>query len=115
MIDEILNILQEKGLIEIHAEYKSTKGNIKNPYFILDAVYDAAKAEKNIAEIDNLPLQQKQSNKDEEIPAPQINRAEILKSCSVDELEAEIRRRALEQKKKELNNEWRRYLDGFVF
>ena len=46
MIDEILNILQEKGLIEIHAEYKSTKGNIKNPYFILDAVYDAAKAEK---------------------------------------------------------------------
>lgn len=70
---------------------------------------------KNIAEIDNLPLQQKQSNKDEEILAPQINRAEILKSCSVDELEAEIRRRALEQKKKELNNEWRRYLDGFVF
>ena len=46
MIDEILNILQEKGLIEIHAEYKSTKGNIKNPYFILDAVYDAAKAGK---------------------------------------------------------------------
>ena len=115
MIDEILNILQEEGLIEIHAEYKSTKGNIKNPYFILDAVYDAAKAEKNIAEIDNLPLQQKQSNKDEEILAPQINRAEILKSCSVDELEAEIRRRALEQKKKELNNEWGRYLDGFVF
>ena len=111
MIDEILNILQEKGLIEIHAEYKSTKGNIKNPYFILDAV----KAEKDVAEIDNLLLQQDQNNKDEEILAPQINRAEILKSCSVDELEAEIRRRALEQKKKELNNEWGRYLDGFVF
>lgn len=115
MMDEILNTLQEKGMIKIHAEYKSTKGNIKNPYFILDAVYYAAKAGKNIAEIDNLPLQQKQSNKDEEILAPQINRAEILKSCSVDELEAEIRRRALEQKKKELNNEWGRYLDGFVF
>ena len=67
MIDEILNVLQEKGLIEIHVEYKNTKGNIKNPYFILDAVYDAAKAEKNIAEIDNLLLQQDQNNKDEEI------------------------------------------------
>lgn len=116
MIDEILNVLQEKGLIEIHVEYKNTKGNIKNPYFILDAVYDAAvKAEKDVAEIDNLLLQQDQNNKDEEILAPQNNRAEILKSCSVDELEAEIRRRALEQKKKELNNEWGRYLDGFVF
>lgn len=115
MMDEILNVLQEKGLIEIHVEYKNTKGNIKNPYFILDAVYDAAKAEKDVAEIDNLPLQQEQSNKDKEIFAPQINRAEILKSCSVDELEAEIRRRALKQKKKELNNEWGRYLDGFVF
>ena len=94
---------------------RAQKETSKNPYFILDAVYDAAKAGKNIAEIDNLPLQQKQSNKDEEILAPQINRAEILKSCSVDELEAEIRRRALEQKKKELNNEWGRYLDGFVF
>lgn len=94
---------------------RAQKETSKNPYFILDAVYDAAKAEKGVAEIDNLPLQQKQSNKDEEILAPQINRAEILKSCSVDELEAEIRRRALEQKKKELNNEWGRYLDGFVF
>ena len=116
MMDEILNVLQKKGLIEIHIEYKSTKGNIKNPYFILDAVYDdEAKAEKDVAEIDNLPLQQEQNNKDEEILVPQINRAEILKSCSVDELEAEIRRRALEQKKKELNNEWGRYLDGFAF
>ena len=33
MIDEILNILQEKGLIEIHAEYKSTKENIKKSLF----------------------------------------------------------------------------------
>lgn len=115
MMDEILNVLQKKGLIEIHVEYKSTKGNIKNPYFILDAVYDSAKAGKDVAEIDNLPLQQEQSNKDEEILALQINRAEILKSCSVDELEAEIRRRALEQKKKELNNEWGIYLDGFAF
>ena len=68
MIDEILNVLQEKGLIEIHVEYKNTKGNIKNPYFILDAVYDAVKAEKDVAEIDNLLLQQDQNNKDEENP-----------------------------------------------
>lgn len=71
--------------------------------------------EKVIEKVIYFSSQQEQSNKDEEIPAPQINRAEILKSCSVDELEAEIRRRALEQKKKELNNEWGRYLDGFVF
>lgn len=42
MMDKILNTLQEKGLIKIHIEYKAADGrNIKNPFFILDEVYEA--------------------------------------------------------------------------
>lgn len=42
MMDEILNTLQEKGLIKIHIEHKAADGrNIKNPFFVLDEVYEA--------------------------------------------------------------------------
>lgn len=106
MIDEILNTLQEKGLIKIHIEYKAADGeNIKNPFFILDEVYEADQTrekEEVIAETDYFPSQQEQSDKDEEIFVPQINSADYLKSLSVDEIRAELRRR-------EIESEWAKY------
>lgn len=70
MMDEILNTLQEKGLIKIHIEYKAADGrNIKNPFFVLDEVYET----NQIKEKEKIPekvvyflSQQKQDNKDEE-------------------------------------------------
>lgn len=106
MMDEILNILQEKGLIKIHIEYKAADGrNIKNPFFILDEVYEidqTRKEEKVLEKIVYFSSQQKQDNKDEEIFVPQINSADYLKSLSLDEIRAELRRR-------ETENEWARY------
>lgn len=106
MMDEILNTLQEKGLIKIHIEYKAADGrNIKNPFFILDEVYetDQTRKEEKIPEkVVYFSSQQEQNDKDEEIYIPQINPADYLKSLSLDEIRAELRRR-------ETENEWARY------
>lgn len=106
MMDEILNTLQEKGLIKIHIEYKAVDGrNIKNPFFVLDEIYEADQArekEKVPEKVVYFSSQQKQDNKDEEIFVPQINSADYLKSLSLDEIRAELRRR-------ETENEWARY------
>lgn len=106
MMDEILNTLQEKGLIKIHIEYKAADGrNIKNPFFILDEVYEAdqtRKKEKIPEKVVYFSSQQEQNDKDEEIFVPQINSADYLKSLSLDEIRAELRRR-------ETENEWAKY------
>lgn len=106
MMDEILNTLQEKGLIKIHIEYKAADGrNIKNPFFILDEVYEADQTrekEKVPEKVVYFSSQQEQKDKDEEIFVPQINSADYLKSLSLDEIRAELRRR-------ETENEWARY------
>lgn len=106
MMDEILNTLQEKGLIKIHIEYKAADGrNIKNPFFILDEVYEADQTrekEKVPEKVIYFSSQQEQNDKDEEIFVPQINSADYLKSLSLDEIRAELRRR-------ETENEWARY------
>lgn len=106
MMDEILNTLQEKGLIKIHIEYKAVDGrNIKNPFFVLDEIYEADQArekEKVPEKVVYFSSQQKQDNKDEEIFMPQINSADYLKSLSLEEIRAELRRR-------ETENEWARY------
>lgn len=106
MMDEILNTLQEKGLIKIHIEYKAADGrNIKNPFFILDEVYETnqtRKEEKIPEKVVYFLSQQEQNDKDEGIFVPQINPADYLKSLSLDEIRAELRRR-------ETENEWARY------
>lgn len=106
MMDKILNTLQEKGLIKIHIEYKAADGrNIKNPFFILDEVYEADQTrekEKIPEKVVYFLSQQEQKDKDEEIFVPQINPADYLKSLSLDEIRAELRRR-------ETENEWARY------
>lgn len=106
MMDKILNTLQEKGLIKIHIEYKAADGrNIKNPFFILDEVYEANQTrekEKVIEKVVYFSSQQEQNDKNEEVFVPQINSADYLKSLSLDEIRAELRRR-------ETENEWARY------
>lgn len=106
MMDEILDTLQEKGLIKIHIEYKAADGrNIKNPFFILDEVYEADQTrekEKVPDKVVYFSSQQEQNDKDEEIFVPQTNSADYLKSLSLDEIRAELRRR-------ETENEWARY------
>ena len=106
MMDEILNTLQEKGLIKIHIEYKAADGrNIKNPFFVLDEVYEADQTREKEEVVEKavyFPPQQEQSNKDEEIFVPQINSADYLKSLSIEEIRAELRRR-------EIESEWAKY------
>lgn len=105
MMDEILNTLQEKGLIKIHIEHKAADGrNIKNPFFVLDEVYEAdqAREKKVIEKAVYFPSQQEQSDKDEEIFVPQINSADYLRSLSLEEIRAELRRR-------EIESEWAKY------
>lgn len=73
MMDKILNTLQEKGLIKIHIEYKAADGrNIKNPFFVLDEVYEAdqtRKEEKVPEKVIYFSSQQEQNDKDENIRA----------------------------------------------
>lgn len=106
MLDEILNTLQEKNLIKIHIEYKAADGrNIKNPFFVLDEVYEADQTrekEKAIEKVVYFSSQQEQNGKNEEVYIPQINSADYLKSLSLEEIRAELRRR-------ETENEWARY------
>lgn len=106
MMDEILNTLQEKGLIKIHIEYKAADGrNIKNPFFVLDEVYEADQTkekEEVIEKTDYFPSQQEQNDKDEKIFVPQTNSADYLRSLSLEEIRAELRRR-------EIESEWAKY------
>ena len=106
MMDEILNTLQEKGLIKIHIEHKAADGrNIKNPFFVLDEVYEADQTREKEEVIEKavyFPPQQEQNDKDKEIIVPQINSADYLRSLSIDEIRAELRRR-------EIESEWAKY------
>lgn len=106
MMDEILNTLQEKGLIKIHIEYKAADGrNIKNPFFVLDEVYETDQTkekEKVIEKTDYFPSRQEQNDKDEEIFVPQTNSADYLRSLSLEKIRAELRRR-------EIESEWAKY------
>lgn len=70
----------------------------KNPFFVLDEVYEAdqTRDKKVIAETVYFSSQQEQNDKDEEIFVPQINSADYLKSLSLDEVKAELRRREIE-------------------
>lgn len=85
MIDDILNTLQEKGLLEIHTECKTINNNVKSMFFILDNAYDAPKQEKIdevAARADNLLVEQDEVSEKEEndkISTPQNKKAENVK------------------------------------
>ena len=89
MIDDILNTLQEKGLLEIHTECKTINNNVKSTFIVLDNVYDAPKQEKTdkvAARADNLLVEQDdtpEKEKNDKISAPQNKKAENVKSEEV--------------------------------
>ena len=89
MIDDILNTLQEKGLLEIHTECKTINNNVKSMFFVLDNVYDAPKQEQSnkvAAKADNLLVGQdevSEKKKNDKISAPQNKKAENVKSEEV--------------------------------
>ena len=89
MINEILDTLQKKGLLEIHTECKTVKNNIKSTFFVLDNAYDSPKQEKTdkvAAKADNLLVGQdevSEKKKNDKISAPQIISAENVKSEEV--------------------------------
>lgn len=89
MIDDILNTLQEKGLLEIHQECKTVNNNVKSMFFVLDNAYDAPKQEqtdKVAAKADHLPVEQdevSEKEKNDKISAPQIISAENVKPPEV--------------------------------
>ena len=89
MIDDILNTLQEKGLLEIHTECKAINNNVKSMFFVLDNTYDAPKQEqtdKVAAKADNLLVGQDETpkkEKNDKISAPQNKKAENVKSEEV--------------------------------
>ena len=85
MIDEILDTLQKKGLLEIHTECKTINNNVKSMFFVLDNAFDAPKQEKTdkvAARADNLLVGQddtSEKEKNDKISAPQIISAENVK------------------------------------
>lgn len=89
MIDDILNTLQEKRLLEIHTECKTINNNVKSTFIVLDNVYDAPKQEKTdkvAARADNLPVEQDEvpeKEKNDKISAPQNKKAENVKPPEV--------------------------------
>ena len=89
MIDDILNTLQEKGLLEIHTECKTINNNVKSTFIVLDNVYDSPKQEKtdkSAARADNLLVEQDdtpEKEKNDKISAPQIISAENVKPPEV--------------------------------
>ena len=89
MIDDILNTLQEKGLLEIHTECKTINNNVKSTFIVLDNVYDAPKQEKTdkvAARADNLLVEQDdtpEKEKNDKISAPQNKQAENVKPPEV--------------------------------
>lgn len=91
MIDDILDTLQKKGLLEIHTECKTLNNNIKSMFFVLDNAYDVPqekqeKTVKEAARADDLPVGQDETPKKEEndkISVPQNKKAENVKPPEV--------------------------------
>lgn len=85
MMDDILNTLQEKGLLEIHTECKTINNNVKSMFFVLDNAYDSPKQEKIdkvAAKADNLLVGQdevSEKKENDKISVPQIISAENVK------------------------------------
>ena len=87
MIDDILNTLQKKGLLEIHTECKTLNNNIKSMFFVLDNAYDVPQekqeqSNKEAARADNLLVGQDETpekEKNDKISAPQNKKAENVK------------------------------------
>ena len=85
MINEILDTLQKKGLLEIHTECKTIKNNVKSMFFVLDNAFDAPKQEqtdKSAARADNLLVGQDdtpEKEKNDKISAPQNKKADSIK------------------------------------
>lgn len=89
MIDEILDTLQKKGLLEIHQECKTINNNVKSMFFVLDNAYDVPKQEqtdKVAAKADHLPVEQdevSEKEKNDKISVPQIISADSIKPPEV--------------------------------
>lgn len=89
MIDDILDTLQKKGLLEVHTECKTINNNVKSTFIVLDNVYDAPKQEKTdkvAAKADNLLVGQDdtpEKEKNDKISAPQNKKAENVKPPEV--------------------------------
>ena len=87
MINEILDTLQKKGLLEIHTECKIINNNIKSTFFVLDNTYDVPqekqkKTYRGATKADNLLIGQDETSKKEEndkISAQQNKKAENVK------------------------------------
>ena len=85
MINEILDTLQKKGLLEIHTECKTINNNVKSMFFVLDNAYDSPKQEQSnkvAARADYLPVEQDdtpEKEKNDKISAPQNKKADSIK------------------------------------
>lgn len=109
MINEILDTLQKKGLLEIHTECKTVKNNIKSMFFVLDNVYDVPqekqeKSNKVAAKADNLLVGQDDTPEKEEndkISTPQIISAENVKSEKVYDSYSEAYYKMIKNQEKE--------------
>lgn len=109
MINEILDTLQKKGLLEIHSECKTVKNNIKSMFFVLDNVYDVPqekqeKSNKVAAKADNLLVGQDEVSEKEEndkISTPQIISAENVKSEKVYDSYSEAYYKMIKNQEKE--------------
>ena len=91
MIDDILNTLQEKGLLEIHTECKAINNNVKSMFFVLDNAYDVPQkkqeqSNKVAARADYLPVEQDEvpeKKENDKISAPQNKKADSIKPPEV--------------------------------
>lgn len=87
MIDDILDTLQKKGLIEIHTECKTINNNVKSMFFILDNAFEEPQekqeqTDKSAARADDLLVEQdevSEKKKNDKISAPQNKQAENVK------------------------------------
>lgn len=91
MIDDILNTLQEKGLLEIHTECKTINNNVKSMFLVLDNAYEEPQkkqeqSNKVAARADDLLVEQdevSEKKKNDKISTPQIILAENVKPPEV--------------------------------
>lgn len=87
MIDEILDTIQKKGLLEIHTECKTINNNVKSMFFVLDNAYDVPQkkqeqSNKVATRADNLLVEQDEvpeKEKNDKISAPQNKKADSIK------------------------------------
>lgn len=107
MIDDILNTLQKKGLLEIHTECKTINNNVKSMFFVLDNAYDSPKQEqtdKVAARADNLLVEQDdtpEKKENDKISAPQNKKAENVKPPEVYDSYTEAYYKMIKNQKKE--------------